>query len=151
MSFEHNHSRYRKALSVSLTKPPCLPFIGIFLQTVMGVDTVREVTGRKKKKKPPPTKKPHRRPSAYQFRRHSLFQLDDSSDEEGEKDIPVMHIKPKDMLFQYQLAAIQYTFDSNVTVRDFLLRADYNSDEENYKLSLQREPSARSIAGSSPT
>ncbi|XP_074660037.1 uncharacterized protein LOC141912625 isoform X2 [Tubulanus polymorphus] len=203
MSHENNYSEYRTALEKALDNPPCLPFIGIFLQTVMALDTAQDVSGLKKKKKKPnvdekTTESDHaatgsRRTSVYQHakdkmnkllhllkdedepfdpnnnadsdddeqtvdasssrntsqgsRHHklSIFDLsdDDLSDDDGgvAKEKPAfMSMKPKDMLFHYQIAALEYNYAQNDAVREFLLRAQYKTDEENYRVSLQREP-----------
>lgn len=42
-------------------------------------------------------------------------------------------------LWGYQIASIQYNFVSRPFVRHFLLNAPFNSEEENYRLSLKRE------------
>ena len=42
-------------------------------------------------------------------------------------------------LWTYQIASIQYDFVSRPFVRHFLLNASFNSEEDNYSLSLKRE------------
>lgn len=42
-------------------------------------------------------------------------------------------------LWAYQIASIQYSFVSRPFVRHFLLNASFNSEEDNYSLSLKRE------------
>ncbi|EDO35331.1 predicted protein [Nematostella vectensis] len=46
-------------------------------------------------------------------------------------------------LLQYQMAAVQYDFMSCHEVRQYLLNASFNAEEENYRLSLKREPPAK--------
>ena len=208
MGHEDNFSRYREALNKALTKPPCTPFIGVFLQTVLAVDTVKDVRGYKKKKPrkeqkvaddQAPDASARRRSSVFEtakarvqtlFHRtdsavHSTvnatssttapstdepereqervslnvpttrlrsrdnklssFQLSDSDMSADDESKPAfLRLRPHDMLFQYQMAALRYNFPSDAQVLDFLLHADYNTDEENYSLSLQREPNNRS-------
>lgn len=43
-------------------------------------------------------------------------------------------------LFHFQLCVVKYKLESDSDVRDFLLKAHYNSDVENFALSLRREP-----------
>ncbi|XP_031563120.1 uncharacterized protein LOC116298721 [Actinia tenebrosa] len=50
------------------------------------------------------------------------------------------HIGTELQLIKYQMAAVQYDFASNPDVRQFLLNASFNTEEENYRLSLKREP-----------
>ncbi|XP_022086484.1 uncharacterized protein LOC110977032 [Acanthaster planci] len=43
-------------------------------------------------------------------------------------------------LFTHQMAAVQYTHGSNRAARNYLLHAEYNTDQQNFKLSMSREP-----------
>ena len=45
-------------------------------------------------------------------------------------------------LWHFHVAAIQYNFPSRPQIKDFLLSTEFNSEEDNYRLSLQREPPA---------
>lgn len=49
-------------------------------------------------------------------------------------------------LWVYQIASIQYDFVSRPFVRHFLLNASFNSEEDNYRLSLKRETPAKKTA-----
>ena len=42
-------------------------------------------------------------------------------------------------LWKYKIAAIQFYYDSDPSVRQYLLNSSFNTEEMNYKLSLQRE------------
>ncbi|XP_038070519.1 uncharacterized protein LOC119739611 [Patiria miniata] len=42
-------------------------------------------------------------------------------------------------LFTHQMAAVQYRHKSNRAVRNYLLHAEYNTDQQNFKLSMSRE------------
>ncbi|XP_019617307.1 PREDICTED: uncharacterized protein LOC109464696 [Branchiostoma belcheri] len=65
-----------------------------------------------------------------------------SADSDDDDDIPAnLAHKPFEMLQQYQMSAVQYRHESDPAVRDFLLRADYNTETDNYRLSHEREPS----------
>ena len=46
-------------------------------------------------------------------------------------------------LWHFHVAAIQYSYPSRPHIKEFLLSTSFNSEEDNYKLSLQREPPAR--------
>lgn len=46
-------------------------------------------------------------------------------------------------LWAYQISSIQYDFVSRPFVRHFLLNASFNSEEDNYRLSLKRETPAK--------
>lgn len=46
-------------------------------------------------------------------------------------------------LWHFHVAAIQYNFPSRPHIKEFLLSTPFNSEEDNYKLSLQREPLAK--------
>ena len=61
-----------------------------------------------------------------------LFMYDDAYFEIAEKQ-----------LWAYQIASIQYDFVSRPFVRHFLLNASFNSEEDNYRLSLKRESPTR--------
>ncbi|XP_064635442.1 uncharacterized protein LOC135492746 [Lineus longissimus] len=224
MSHEENFAKYRSALDNAMDNPPCMPFIGVFLQTVLALDTAKDVTGLKKKKsdsrksskvstpavtlqyseehvkespgsqrrasiigaaKDMKEKVIHlyhkvrhdehddnitsvmeedegnqsdqnnnaghsqgnqdsvskRSSSGQRHRKLTLFDCsDDDLSDDGHQKPAFLQMKPKDMLFHYQIAALPYNFPSDPSVRDFLLHADYFPDEENYKISLQREP-----------
>ena len=43
-------------------------------------------------------------------------------------------------LFMHQIAAVQYRYKSNKHVREYLLQTRYNTDEQNHRLSMSREP-----------
>ena len=45
-------------------------------------------------------------------------------------------------LWHFHVAAIQYNFPSRPQIKDFLLSTEFNCEEDNYRLSLQREPPA---------
>ncbi|XP_078619486.1 uncharacterized protein LOC144886636 [Branchiostoma floridae x Branchiostoma japonicum] len=61
---------------------------------------------------------------------------------DSDEDIPAnLAHKPFEMLQQYQMSAVQYRHDSDPEVRDFLLRADYTTETDNYRLSHEKEPS----------
>ena len=45
--------------------------------------------------------------------------------------------------WKYQIAAIQYDYVSRIHIRKFLLSATFNTEEDNYRLSLVREPPNR--------
>eukprot|EP00118_Oscarella_pearsei_P029099 m.3656 g.3656 ORF g.3656 m.3656 type:complete len:760 (+) comp9669_c0_seq1:190-2469(+) len=50
---------------------------------------------------------------------------------------------PDGLLFQlleYKKSAVLYSFKSRPSIREYLLNAKYNSEEENYRISLTREP-----------
>ena len=49
-------------------------------------------------------------------------------------------------LWVYQIASIQYDFVSRPFVRHFLLNASFNSEEDNYRLSLKRETPVKKTA-----
>jgi hypothetical protein len=225
MNHEENFAKYRSALDKAMDNPPCMPFIGVFLQTVLALDTAKDVTGLKKRKQSCSTKisdvsnpnirqrsgssdlasnsvmnvegsprtqrrgsllvrakekvfelihdvKDHsfmpekenggsdsdqnnnpggsrrnpdteskRSSSGQRHRKLTLFECsdDDLSDDISKKPA-FLQMKPKDMLFHYQIAALPYNYPNNPNVRDFLLHADYLPDDENYKISLLREP-----------
>ena len=42
--------------------------------------------------------------------------------------------------WEYQIAAMRYQLTQRPLLRKYLLNACYNSEEENYSLSLKREP-----------
>lgn len=46
-------------------------------------------------------------------------------------------------LIKYQMSTVQYDFVSSPEVRQFLLNASFNTEEENYRLSLKREPAVK--------
>ncbi|XP_066281766.1 uncharacterized protein [Branchiostoma lanceolatum] len=61
---------------------------------------------------------------------------------DSDEDIPAnLAHRPFEMLQQYQMSAVQYRHESDPAVRDFLLRADYNTETDNYRLSHEKEPS----------
>lgn len=46
-------------------------------------------------------------------------------------------------LWHFHIAAIQYKFTSHAPIKQFLLSTSFNTEEDNYKLSLQRDPPCR--------
>ncbi|CAH1773267.1 unnamed protein product [Owenia fusiformis] len=73
--------------------------------------------------------------SSNRFRRHVLFK-----EEEKQNQGLMRYVDPKELLFQYQMSSIHYNFTTERNIRDFLLRASYNTNEENYHLSCSLEP-----------
>ncbi|XP_033632574.1 uncharacterized protein LOC117294324 [Asterias rubens] len=63
-----------------------------------------------------------------------------AEEEEEEKRKKTAEYELYETFFKHQIAAVQYRYESNRLVRNYLLKTSYNTQEQNHRLSMGREP-----------